>query len=360
MKLLFRSFLIFIFILLNVQAKAAQADSLSKPVSEKLIIGVFETPPFVENGTDGFSGLSRESWELVNKKLRWPFEYKTYTSLANLLTAVENGEVDFSINPITVTDNRMERMDFSQPYFISRTAIAQKKKSNIWAVVKKLWSWEFISALLVLMGIIFIFGFLVWLFERKKNPDEFGGKGLKGIKEGFWWSAVTMTTVGYGDKSPQTDGGRVIGLIWMFMAIIIISSLTASIASALTVESINNEIKSVADLDRFEVVTVGSSSSQEFLDLYKIKHENILNGAKGVEYLKNHPNALFIYDEPILNYEVTRQNLEDDVQVLERTLKKDYFSYSFPKGSPLVNKINPALIRSMKSLEWSKLMENYN
>ncbi|MGO2102628.1 MAG: ion channel [Psychroflexus halocasei] len=44
-----------------------------------------------------------------------------------------------------------------------------------------------------------------------------------------------MTTVGYGDKSPLSLGGRIVGLIWMFMAVIILSSLTAGIASALTV-----------------------------------------------------------------------------------------------------------------------------
>jgi len=360
MKSLFKTFLFFTLILFTSTAKSSQTDSLATNASKVLTIGVFETPPFVEQGVNGLSGLSIESWQLVNKRLNRNFDYKIYSSLSDLLVAVENGEVDFSINPITVTDNRMERMDFAQPYFISRTAIAQQKKSSTWAVVQKLWSWEFISALLVLIGIIFIFGFLVWLFERKKNPDEFGGKGFKGLKEGFWWSAVTMTTVGYGDKSPQTNGGRMVGLVWMFMAIIIISSLTASIASALTVESINNEIKSVADLDRFEVVTVGSSSSEEFLELYKIKHKNILNGAEGVRYLKDHPNALFIYDEPILNYEVSRQNLTDEVQVLERTLKKDYFSYSFPKNSDLIHKINPALIRTMKTIEWSRLMEEYN
>ncbi|MBW2962273.1 transporter substrate-binding domain-containing protein [Mesonia aestuariivivens] len=352
-------FFTFIFSLLVCLTGLAQ-DSVQNNQPKKYTIGIRETPPFVEQSSNGFSGLSIESWEMANKKLGWNYEYRTYNSLAELLQAVEKGEVDFSINPITVTDQRMQKMDFSQPYFISHTAIAQKKKSNAFAVIQKLWSWEFISAILVLIGIIFIFGFLVWLFERKKNEGEFGGKGFKGLKEGFWWSAVTMTTVGYGDKSPQTTGGRIIALVWMFMAIIIISSLTASIASALTVENMNNEINSVADLDRFDVVTVGSSSSQEFLNLYRIKHEEVVNGASGIEYLLDNPEDLFIYDEPILNYEVERQQVSDEIQVLKKTLKKDYFSYSFPKDSKLVKEINPVLISTMKSMQWSRLMENYN
>lgn len=343
--------------LLSFQLKAQ--DSISSS-SKKYTIGITETPPFVKQSPQGISGLSIESWEMVNKQLGWDYEYKEYESLGDLLLAVEKGEVDFSINPITVTDKRMENIKFSQPYFISQTGIAQIKKSNALSVIKNLWSWKFISAILILIGVIFIFGFLVWIFERKKNPEEFGGEGFSGVKEGFWWSAVTMTTVGYGDRSPRTTGGRIIALIWMFMAIIIISSLTASIASALTVEKINNEINSVAELDRFNVVSVKSSSSQEFLNLYKIKHEEVEDGVSGIEYLLNHPNDLLIYDLPILNYEIEQQNLQDDIQVLERTLKKDYFSYSFPKNSNLIDQIDPVLISAMKTMEWSRLMENYN
>ncbi|MDQ7918379.1 transporter substrate-binding domain-containing protein [Mesonia sp. MT50] len=343
--------------LLSFQLKAQDSISSSP---KKYSIGITETPPFVEKSAQGVSGLSIESWEMVNQQLGWDYEYKEYESLADLLLAVEKGEVDFSVNPITVTDKRMENINFSQPYFISQTAIAQIKKSNAWAVVKNLWSWKFISALLILIGVIFIFGFLVWLFERKKNAKEFGGEGFSGVKEGFWWSAVTMTTVGYGDRSPRTTGGRIIALIWMFMAVIIISSLTASIASALTVESINNEISSVAELDRFNVVSVRSSSSQEFLNLYKIKHEEVKDGVSGIAYLLNHPDDLLIYDLPILNYEIEQQNLQDDIQVLEKTLKKDYFSYSFPKDSDLIDQVDPVLISAMKTMEWSRLMKNYN
>ena len=54
------------------------------------------------------------------ESLDYNFKYQEYKTLKALLNAVESGEVDFSINPITVTDSRMERLDFSQPYFISQ------------------------------------------------------------------------------------------------------------------------------------------------------------------------------------------------------------------------------------------------
>lgn len=346
-------FICFLFLGPNTMAQ----DSVQS-LNEKLIIGLTPTPPFVVQENNDFSGLSISSWELVNEKLNWDYEFRIYPNLNTLLTAIETGEIDFSINPITVTDQRMERMDFSQPYFISHTAIARKSGSKTWTYLQNILSWNFISAILILVGVIFIFGFLVWIFERKANKEEFG-EGPRGIFQGFWWSAVTMTTVGYGDKSPRTFGGRLIGLIWMFMAIIMISSLTAGIASSLTVQNMQDEIKSIEDLGRFEVATVESSSSLELLDQYNVKSRKVLNAEEGMHLLLNKEATLFVYDQPILNYLIEQNELQDDLEVLQKTLKKDYFSYSFPKGSPLVKELNPVLVGTLKTMEWNNLIKDY-
>lgn len=325
---------------------------------EKIIVGVTETQPFVVIEGNEFSGLSVRSWELVNEELQADYEYRTYPSLQSLLLAVENGEIDLSINPITVTDQRMQRMDFSQPYFISHTGIARKSGSKIWSYVSNILSWKFISALLILLGVIFIFGFLVWLFERRANKEEFGD-GPRGILQGFWWSAVTMTTVGYGDKSPRTLGGRVIGFIWMFMAIIMISSLTAGIASSLTVHNMQSEITSIQDLGRFKVTTVQSSSAHELLEQYGVETRLVSSVEEGFEQLRNGDVELFIYDQPILSFYIEQQELTDDFEVLERTLRKDYYSYCFPNESGLLETINPILVRTLRTMEWNNLVKDY-
>ena len=168
-----------------------------------------------------------------------------------------------------------------------------------------------------------------------------------------------MTTVGYGDKSPRTFGGRLIGLIWMFMAIIMISSLTAGIASSLTVQNMQDEINSIEDLGRFQVATVESSSSLELLDQYNVKSQKVLNAEEGMALLLSKRTDLFVYDQPILNYLIEQRELQDELEVLPKTLKKDYFSYSFPKGSPLVKEIDPLLVGTLKTMEWNNLIKDY-
>ena len=45
--------------------------------------------------------------------------------------------------------------------------------------------------------------------------------------QGFWWSVVSMTTVGYGDKTPRTVVGRFLGIVRIFTGITVCGILTA-------------------------------------------------------------------------------------------------------------------------------------
>ena len=356
MKLRINKLLFFLCIVFSFTKIVYSQEEVS---TKKVIIGIKLAPPFVERSNMGsFRGLSIDSWDLVNNALGWDYEYKLYDSLPALMDAVKSKEVDFSINPITVTEERFKEYNFTQPYFISNTVMARKSESAIWNVLVNLWSWQFISAVGVLVSIIFIFGFLIWFFERKKNKEQFGGK-WKGIGQGFWWSAVTMTTVGYGDKAPQTTMGRFVGIIWMFFAVITISSLTAGIASSLTVQNLNDEITSVNDLVKFKVETVGNSSSESYLESYHINYKSVPSVKEGLEHLKNGTSQIFVYDEPLVYYEIDKLGLKKDIQIMPYILRKDYFSYCFSKDSKLEEQINPILISSLKTLDWMSIIKKY-
>ncbi|HXF61830.1 MAG TPA: ion channel [Caldilineaceae bacterium] len=53
------------------------------------------------------------------------------------------------------------------------------------------------------------------------------------LLNGLWWSVVTMTTVGYGDISPHSMGGRIIAMVVMFLGIGLLGMFSATVASVL-------------------------------------------------------------------------------------------------------------------------------
>lgn len=66
----------------------------------------------------------------------------------------------------------------------------------------------------------------------------FGAFEHKGFGDSLWWAAVTATTTGYGDISPATLGGRIVGVVLMHVsAWFIFPLITARLAAALIVNS---------------------------------------------------------------------------------------------------------------------------
>lgn len=60
------------------------------------------------------------------------------------------------------------------------------------------------------------------------DPETFEDFG-----DGVWWVMVTLSTVGYGDMVPQTEAGRSFGLLYVAIAVIWLSLISASIAAFL-------------------------------------------------------------------------------------------------------------------------------
>ena len=52
----------------------------------------------------------------------------------------------------------------------------------------------------------------------------------RSLPDALWWSVVTLTTVGFGDISPVSFGGRLIGVVLMFFGIGVLGMFTATVA----------------------------------------------------------------------------------------------------------------------------------
>ena len=79
-----------------------------------------------------------------------------------------------------------------------------------------------IKLIAVILIIVLGSGCLIAFFE----PDI-------SFASGIWWSIVTLTTVGYGDISPSTPGGRILAVLIMFFGIGLLGMLSAILATLL-------------------------------------------------------------------------------------------------------------------------------
>lgn len=83
------------------------------------------------------------------------------------------------------------------------------------------------------------------------------GANIANLGDGLWWSATTMTTVGYGDRFPVTTTGRFVAVALMVGGIALLGVVTATLASWL-VERVaaETEAEQVATRAQVDALTV--------------------------------------------------------------------------------------------------------
>jgi len=85
--------------------------------------------------------------------------------------------------------------------------------------------------LIAAAGTLFVGSWLVLLFEENAS-----GSNIHSYLQALWWAIVTVTTVGYGDRYPVTEGGRAVAVVLMLVGIGLIGVLTATVASVFVKE----------------------------------------------------------------------------------------------------------------------------
>ena len=86
---------------------------------------------------------------------------------------------------------------------------------------------SFSAALYLVLVALFLSSALMYIAENESQPDKFSS-----IPETMWWSLITLTTVGYGDVSPITPFGKIIGAFTAIMGVCTVALLTGIVASA--------------------------------------------------------------------------------------------------------------------------------
>ncbi len=86
---------------------------------------------------------------------------------------------------------------------------------------------SFFAALYLMAIALFLSSSLMYIAEFEAQPDKFSS-----IPHTMWWSLITLTTVGYGDVSPVTPLGQIIGAFTALMGVCTVALLTGIVASA--------------------------------------------------------------------------------------------------------------------------------
>jgi ABC-type amino acid transport substrate-binding protein len=344
-------------LLAGIAPSAVAAD----PSAEKLVVAVRETPPFATRDAFGhWSGLSIELWEDVAERLDLDFEWREL-DLHETLAALEAGELDVAVAALTITAERERVFDFSHPYLVTGLGVAYVGgTAPSWLdALRGFFTMGFLKAIASLTLVLLAAGGAVWLFERKHNHEQFGsGRLLHGLGAAFWWSAVTMTTVGYGDKAPQTLGGRIVALIWMFASVILIAGFTASITASVTVGHLASNPLRGRPLSDLTVGVVDASSAEQFARNRGLRYRGFESLPVLIESLREGVVEVALHDAPILRY-YARTDPGSALSVAKDRLVRDDYGFGLVENSPLRQPVNEALLEILRESRWREIRRRH-
>lgn len=261
-------------------------------------------------------------------------------SFPALIEELEAGRADVAVAPLAPTAERETRIDFTSAVIASGPSLGYHERiEGTSSILAAIFTREVLSILLVAMTGLLLLGHFIWLAERKADDDHFAPGYVQGVGDGVWWAAVTVTTVGYGDKSPSTRAGRVVALFAMLLSLFLVSAFVSQITTILQGSRVVAPFDDLESLGNRPVGVVDGSSFAAFLEgeganvvPYQTQNDVFVAAAEGeIDAVVSNPFAL-ADDGPRYGITQTGDILYDEFE-----------TFGVAQGSPWREPINQAL-----------------
>ncbi len=349
-------YLILVCLVCLILAPWTAATAAQEP--EKIRIAVKEFPPLV---LPEMKGLCIDMARVICKRHNLIPEFVKYDNVPDFLAAVKNKECQLGFAGITITAEREEVVDFSQPFFDSGLIIAihaglPDRFTHFTTAIFRVIG---VSLIIFLLGLSLVAHLIWWLEKDDHNPKAFSTRYSKGIIDAYWWAVVTMTTVGYGDKCPRRIGGRLVAAAWMIIGIMWFAAFTATLSSTLTIDRMQpGAINSLGDLKEHKVAVISGTTTEDYLRFYSM--EIVLAGSLSemLTMLKSDQVDAVIYDAPPLLY--TAKN-DPEIHVVGKMFAEQRYGVVFPeKGQEHLKEIfNREIITMRQNGEYKKMYDKW-
>ncbi|CAK8683546.1 unnamed protein product [Clavelina lepadiformis] len=283
-------------------------------------------------------------------------------------------KADMAVAPLTITSEREEAVKFTKPFMSLGISIMIKKPSMVTPHIFnfleplsiEIWFCILLSGIAVSVALYFVSilspyewhkeSLLVDKDEEERDVDsivEFT------IMNSFWFTLGSFVQQG-SDLLPKSFSGRIVGAVWWFFTLIIISSYTANLAAFLTMDKMASPISGADDLAKQTAIEYGTLKSgstvnffrQSSLPTYKkmwsyMNSQNpslfVKSNKEGIERVRNSDGKYAFLMESSLNEYMEYRKPCNTLKVGQNIDSKGY-GIAFPKGSLFYNSVNLAIL----------------
>ena len=327
-----------------------------------LRVAVYDVPPYGNANPDGsISGISVDLWRRIAERLQRQFTLIPVSEMETILSGLEQNRFDAAIGAITITPEREKRVDFSYPAHRSGVAVALRKDKGPLSALKSYAAATSELGPLILgsLAMLVLIGISMWFIESRHPASHGSESSVVTLRDGLYWAIVTMTTVGYGDKTPKSTTGRVIAVSWMFASLVWVSLLSTSLVSRLTADRVESrDIAGSIDLTKKKLAAVAQSSGAEYLDQHRLQYAKFSNLPDALDSLGDGKTDAVVNSVGALQYLISKRYASVN-EMPQGLLAPAYMAIALPEHSPLKRPIDEALVNITSDPEWISMEERF-
>ncbi|NWV38151.1 GRIK1 protein, partial [Grantiella picta] len=276
-------------------------------------------------------------------------------------------KADLAVAPLTITYVREKVIDFSKPFMTLGISILYRKPNGtnpgVFSFLNPLspdiWMYVLLACLGVscVLFVIARFTPYEWYNPHPCNPDSDVVENNFTLLNSFWFGVGALMQQG-SELMPKALSTRIVGGIWWFFTLIIISSYTANLAAFLTVERMESPIDSADDLakqTKIEYGAVRDGSTMTFFKKSKIstyeKMWAFMSSRQQTALVKNNDEGIqrvlptdyaLLMESTSIEY-VTQRNC--NLTQIGGLIDSKGYGVGTPIGSPYRDKITIAILQ---------------
>lgn len=353
---LFKTKLILFFTIFSIVSLYGQNETEPAKVFK---IGLYESPPFVMDLDSEPNGMAIDLWEQIAHDLNIKFEYVPYNTFKEIVEATRAKKIDISVTNLTITEERAQLIDFTQPWYDAglRIMISETNKTTTSELIKGLKDAGHLTAYLWLIAVILVTTIALTFFDRKFDK-EFPKKWREGLAESFYSVMLVATSGSLKRKNLFGWIGKILSAFWLVIGVVFLAYLTSSITSVMTTLSLSNEIKDLNDLNDKNIGVIEGSSSEYFVIKRGFNYTAYPHLQDAVKGLNDKTIDAVIGDAPVLEYYSFTESKEP-VKVVGKLFKHDKYGFGLPKKDDFMRPLTIEILKAHENGTIEKLKLKY-
>lgn len=345
-------------LVLAVPTGSARAAGPEPQQDRVLRVATKPLEPFVFEQVGGWAGFSIDLWAALAELLGLEYEWIDVETVTNQLEAVQNGTADLAIAGISMTPEREAVIDFSHPYFNAGLQVMVQAQSGQPTFLDLIQAYAPLIARVVAIGMLIAFAMsnIVWLIERRHNP-EFQHGYFPGIWDGLWYFFGIVSTGEY-QVHPTQGYRRILTAVWWLLGVILIAQFTAVMTTTLTLDQLSGQIRGPEDLPGKRVATVEGSTAAKYLIARNLGFVGVKSIDEAYDLLEQGQVDAVVYDAPVLAY-YSATGGQGTVRLAGPIFQEETYGIALPTNSPLREPINAALLRLRQDGTYEQIYQRW-